>query len=126
MHYDKDRDVAVLDSSSIPATEYYELEPATVAAAVADNVTAVGFPEWGLGEGKNTRPGKVCALTAKFGVKLIEVTQQLTPGMSGGPILNDAGEVLGIVHKGGPKQGRQLAIKLSGLEASLKAPATTP
>jgi S1-C subfamily serine protease len=120
LHYDEDRDVALLDSSSIPATEHYELESAPVAAAMAEAVTAVGFPDWGLGERLNIRPGEVCSLTARFGVQMIEVTQQLTPGMSGGPILNATGEVLGIVHKGGPTEGRQLAIKLSELDASLK------
>jgi RNA-directed DNA polymerase len=42
--------------------------------------------------------------------------------MSGGPILNVAGEVVGIAHKGGPGEGRQLAIRLSELEDSLKTP----
>jgi S1-C subfamily serine protease len=122
LHYDKDRDLAVLDSSSIPGTEHYELEAAAVPAAVGDSVAAVGFPEWGLGERMNIRPGKVSSLTARFGVKLLEVTQQLTPGMSGGPIMNDAGEVVGVIHKGGPKEGRQLAIRLKELYASLKKP----
>lgn len=126
LHYDKDRDVAVLDSSLIPAIEYHELEPAPVPAAVADTVTAVGFPDWGLGERINIRPGKVSSLTARSGVQLIEVTQQLTPGMSGGPILNDAGEVFGIVHKGGPTEGRQLAVRLSELAASVKTLAPHP
>jgi S1-C subfamily serine protease len=120
-HYDKDRDLAVLDASLIPATEYHELAPANVAAAVADAVTAVGFPDWGLGERMNIRPGRVSSLTVRSGVQLIEVTQQLTPGMSGGAILNDEGNVVGIIHKGGPTEGRQLAIKISELFASLNS-----
>lgn len=42
----------------------------------------------------NIRPEKVSLLPARFGVWLIEVTHRLTPGMSGGPILNDAGKVV--------------------------------
>lgn len=121
LHYDPDRDLAVLDHGAIPLTDYYELEPASKLVAVTDLVTARGFPEWGLGERLNVRAGEVSLLTARFGVKLIEVTQQLAQGMSGGPILNAAGEVVGIIHKGGPGEGRQLAISLSELHASLVA-----
>lgn len=122
-HYDKDRDVAVLDHADIPPAEFYELEPAAKAAAVTDAILAVGYPLWGFGERLNIRPGEVSLLTVRSGVLLLEVTQQLTQGMSGGPILNAEGEVVGIVHKGGPEEGRQLAIRLSELEASLKGAA---
>ena len=124
LHFDKHRDLAVLDHSAIPATEFYELEPATKTVAITDAVTAVGYPDWGLGERLNIRSGEISLLTARFGVQLIEVTQQLTQGMSGGPILNLGGEVVGIVHKGGPSEGRQLAIRLSELAASLKTSAS--
>lgn len=119
-HYDKDRDVAVLDHADIPSTEFYELKPAAKAAAVSDAILAVGYPLWGFGERLNIRPGEVSLLTVRSGVLLIEVTQQLTQGMSGGPILNAEGEVVGIVHKGGPQEGRQLAIRLCQLELSLR------
>jgi S1-C subfamily serine protease len=124
LHFDKDRDLAVLDYAAIPATEFYELEASAEAVAVTDTVTAMGYPEWGLGERLNIRSGEISLLTIQFGVQMIEVTQQLTQGMSGGPILNIAGEVVGIIKKGGPREGRQLAIRLSELETSLKPPTT--
>jgi len=120
LHYDKDRDLAILDHAEIPETEYYELDPGTTPAAVGDAVTAIGYPDWGLGERFNVRPGTVSSLTARSGLQLLEVTQQLMQGMSGGPILNAAGEVVGIVHKGGPEEGRQFGIRLSELDVSLK------
>ena len=122
LHFDKHRDLAVLDHTAIPATEFYELKPAAKTVVVTDAVTAIGYPDWGLGERLNIRPGEISLLTARFGVQMIEVTQQLTQGMSGGPILNAVGEVVGIVHKGGPSEGRQLAIRLSELVASLQSP----
>ncbi len=122
LHFDKHRDLAVLDHTEIPETEFYELEPSGKAVAVSDHVLAIGYPHWGFGERLNIRPGEISLLTVRSGVQLIEVTQQLTQGMSGGPILNVAGEVVGIVHKGGPDEGRQLAIQLSELENSLKTP----
>jgi RNA-directed DNA polymerase len=105
LHFDKDRDLAVLDHAAIPATEFYELETSAKAVAVTDAVTAIGYPEWGLGERLNIRSGEISLLTIQFGVQMIEVTQQLTRGMSGGPILNVAGEVVGIIKKGGPDEG---------------------
>lgn len=52
------------------------------------------------------------------GVQLIEVTQKLSQGMSGGPLL--AGKaVAGIVHKGGPNEGRDFAIHIEVLRAWL-------
>lgn len=119
-HYDKHRDLAVLDPGTIPATEFYELEPAAKPAAVGDAVVALGYPLWGLGERLNLRPGEVSSLTVRSLVHKIEVTQQLTQGMSGGPILNAAGEVVGVIHKGGPDEGRQLAVRLSEIKESLK------
>jgi RNA-directed DNA polymerase len=121
LHFDGDRDLAVLDHSQIPSTEFYELKPAPQPAAVEDEVLAVGYPMWGFGERLNIRRGHVSLLTVQHGVQLLEVTQQLTQGMSGGPILNDRDEVVGIIRKGGPAEGRQLAIRLSELDVSLKA-----
>lgn len=121
LHYDKHRDLAVLDHASIPSTEFYELDPSATMVATTDNVVALGYPDWGgLGERLNVRPGEISLLTKRSAVQIIEVTQQLTQGMSGGPILNRAGEVVGIIHKGGPNEGRQLAIHLSELRDSLK------
>jgi S1-C subfamily serine protease len=120
-HYDKHRDVAVLEHVGVPAHEYHELEPAPEPAAVRDQVIAVGYPGWGLGERLNVRSGEVSTLTVRSAVQLIEVTQQLAKGMSGGPILNADGNVVGIIHKGGHEEDRQFAIKLSELDASLKA-----
>ncbi len=124
LHYDEDRDIAILDRSMIPETEYYELSASTAPAAVGDPVVAIGYPDWGLGERCNIRPGTVSSLTARSGLQLLEVTQQLMQGMSGGPILNSSGEVVGIVHKGGPEEGRQFGIRLSELFVSIQKTAS--
>lgn len=117
---DSHRDLALLDHTVIPATEYFELEPASRAVAVGDAVMAYGYPGWALGERLNHRPGHVSLLTPHAGVLRIEVTQELTQGMSGGPILDSQGEVVGVIHKGGPDEGRQLAISLSMLHDWLR------
>ncbi len=109
---DKHRDLAVLEHA-IAATEYFELEPSTHAVAVGDELTAVGYPDFGPGDSLNVRVGKVSSLPVKSGVKLIEVTQKLTQGMSGGPLLYDDNSVTGVIHKGGPTEGRDFAIHIA-------------
>ena len=117
---DDHRDLAILDHTVIPVTEYFELKPAALAASVGDEVTACGYPDWAPGDRLNHRPGHVSLLTPKAGVRKIEVTQALTQGMSGGPILNSNGEVVGIIYKGGPEEGRQLATDLRELQRWLE------
>lgn len=113
------RDLAILDHQ-IPAIEYYELSPVLQAIATGDPMTAIGYPGWAPGDSLNVRPGFVSTLTVKSAVQLIEVTQKLTQGMSGGPLLNANNAVAGIIHKGGPHEGRDFAVHITVLEDWLK------
>lgn len=79
---DEARDVAIL-GHAIPATEYFELESSPHAVAVGDDLTAIGFPSFGPGDGLNVRRGTVSSLPVKRGVKLIEVTQKLSQDAKG-------------------------------------------
>jgi len=115
----KHRDLAILDHR-IPATEYFELDPVSHTIATGDPVTALGYPDWAPGDRLNIRPGFVSTLTVKRAVQLIEVTQKLTQGMSGGPLLDANYAVAGIIHKGGPAEGRDFAVHLKELEDWLK------
>lgn len=116
---DKDRDLAVLDHE-IPSTEYFELHASSGTVQKSDPMTAVGYPAWGPGDPLNVRPGVVSALAVKHGIQLIEVTQKLTQGMSGGPLLDLNDTVTGIIHKGGPDEGRDFAVHIKVLEDWLK------
>lgn len=115
---DKDRDLALLEHT-IPSTEYFELDRSNQPVAVGQELTAVGYPSFGPGDRLNVRDGKVSSLTVKHGVRLIEVTQKLPQGMSGGPLLSSQCAVVGIIHKGGPDEGRDFAIHMDVLAAWL-------
>ncbi|MBZ0162883.1 MAG: trypsin-like peptidase domain-containing protein [Notoacmeibacter sp.] len=115
---DKDRDLAILEHT-IPATEYFQLNGATQAVAVGDELTAVGYPGFGPGDRVNVREGKVSSLATKHAVELIEVTQKLSQGMSGGPLLNSDNAVVGVIHKGGPDEGRDFAVRIEMLNTWL-------
>ncbi len=103
------KDLALL-SHAIPANQYLNLELAEDPVAVGHAVTAIGYPSWGPGDKLNIRPGNVSTVTVKHGIDLIEVTQKLAQGMSGGPLLNAAGSVTGVIFKGGPEEPRDFAI----------------
>ncbi|WIJ26936.1 reverse transcriptase domain-containing protein [Devosia sp. RR2S18] len=111
---DEHRDLAIL-SHGIPPTEYYELELSRRKIQVGDNTTAIGYPGYGPGDRINVRIGSVSSLPIKQGVAKIEVGQTLTQGMSGGPLLDVDGEVAGIIHRGGPGEGRDFAIHVDVL-----------
>lgn len=115
---DKDRDLAILEHA-IPATEYYELVPSTHPVAVGEDLTAVGYPSFGPGDKVNIRDGKVSSLPIKHSVKLIEVTQKLSQGMSGGPLLDSENGIAGVIHKGGPGEGRDFAVHIVELNGWL-------
>ena len=112
---DKHRDLAILDHQ-VPATEYFELDPASRAFAAGNPMTAVGYPGWAPGDSLNIRPGFISTITVKSAVKLIEVTQTPSQGMSGGPLLDANDKVAGIIHKGGPNEGRDFAVHIMVLE----------
>lgn len=113
------RDLAILDHP-IPVTDYFELKGTTLAPKKGDPVTALGYPKWGPVDRLNDRPGVITLVTTKSGVRLIEVTQTLTQGMSGGPVIDAHDGVVGIIHKGGPGQGRDFAIHIQALKEWLK------
>lgn len=105
------RDLALL-SHAIPTNDYFELEAASQPMIVGAAVTAFGYPGFGPGDKINVRGGSVTSLPIKGGVQMVEVSQELAQGMSGGPIVDAQNGIVGIVHKGGPEEARQLAIAI--------------
>jgi RNA-directed DNA polymerase len=119
---DDHRDLAILDHQ-IPATDYLELRRSVSHPKKGDPVTALGYPKWGPVDHLNARPGVVTLVTIKSAVRLIEVDQTLTQGMSGGPLIDAQSGVIGVIHRGGPGQGRDFAVHIQVLEEWLKAEA---
>ena len=108
------RDLALL-GHSIPSTDYFELDEFVGLPAMGANTIAAGFPSYGPGDRLNIRPGTISSLTVKHAVNLIEVTQKLSQGMSGGPLMTQDHAVMGVIHKGGPDEPRDFAVTLAEL-----------
>jgi S1-C subfamily serine protease len=112
---DKARDLAILEHT-IPATEYFELSRSAHSPTVGEQLTAIGYPSFGPGDSLNVREGKVSSLAVKHGIRLIEVSQKLSQGMSGGPVLDGNDTVVGIIHRGGPTEERDFATHVDVLD----------
>ncbi|MEN8980996.1 MAG: reverse transcriptase domain-containing protein [Planktotalea arctica] len=125
-HLCSHRDLAILEHT-IGSTEYFELVAYAGSPTIGADTLAAGFPTYGFGDRLNVRKGSISSLMTRSAVPLIEVSQMLGQGMSGGPLMNEDHEVLGIIHKGGPvayvtKDGsvspqRQLIVAISELKA---------
>ena len=124
-HLCKHRDLAILEHS-IATQEYFELQAYPDSPEVGSATVAAGFPSYGPGDRLNIRKGTISSLLTKHAVSLIEVSQMLGKGMSGGPLMTENHMVLGIIHKGGPvayfdqndgsvSEQRQFAVAISEL-----------
>ena len=96
-----ENDLAVIKAKRLPD----DLQPATLGSSQnlqpGDEVVAVGFP---FGIGPSVSAGVVSGLNRQFGSEdktmmrgLIQADAAANPGNSGGPLINMAGEVVGIV-----------------------------
>jgi RNA-directed DNA polymerase len=113
---DKHCDLAILDHH-VPRSEYLELDLLRGSPYKGEEVIAAGYPSFGPGDTLTIREGKILMLTPKHGLKLIEVSQKLPGGMSGGPILTRGRQVAGVIHKGGVDEERDFAIDVSVLHS---------
>ena len=113
-------DLAIL---SVPSLSAPKLKLASDSPAVGDTVYAIGNPR-GL-EGTFSQ-GNISAIRRLDSDTIFQITAPISPGSSGGPVLNERGEVIGIAvatFKGG--QNLNFAVPSSYLErvAMLAKPA---
>jgi len=87
-----DKDIAVIkiDAMNLSSLVIGDSEK----AIVGEEVITVGNP---LGLEMSASTGIISALREKRGSKYIQITAPVSPGSSGGPLLNKRGSVIGIV-----------------------------
>jgi S1-C subfamily serine protease len=86
-----DIDLAVVDvTANIPALKASKDTPRSGSAVVV-----IGSP---LGLGGSVTTGAVSALREDSGINFIQFSAPISPGNSGGPLVNSAGEVIGITE----------------------------
>jgi S1-C subfamily serine protease len=89
--YSPETDVAIIQLPQ-RVTASLETEGAQ-SAKVGDHVVAIGAP---LGLESTVSEGIISALRDAGGIHLIQTTASISPGSSGGPLLNDYGKVIGL------------------------------
>lgn len=96
--YDPVTDLALLKSSALEGVAPLFLRGGS-GVEVAESVVVAGFPLSGMvSPDLNVTIGNVSALSGPDGSKsLIQITAPVQPGNSGGPILDEAGIVVGVV-----------------------------
>lgn len=110
------RDLAIL-SHSLPVSDYYQLKQSERSPDVGEDISSLGFPSFSRGDQLNNRKGTLSSVANRSAVKLLEVTQKHSQGMSGGPVLLKDGSVCGVVHKGGPHEARDFAVSIEMLRS---------
>ncbi|WAC28567.1 reverse transcriptase domain-containing protein [Ancylobacter sp. SL191] len=108
------RDLIVLNHS-IPESDQTHIPASTAPSIHEDSIIALGFPAFAPGDGMSTRRGQIRGKMTRSGVKLIEVSTTLDGGMSGGPILNERYQAIGVTHKGGGNEPKQIGVDISEL-----------
>ena len=90
---DPDRDLAVLDAdtSGLPRIPLGDSR----AVKVGERVVAIGAP---LGLADSLSVGYVSQIRTIDGITHLQTTTPVSPGNSGGPLINDRGEVVGVIR----------------------------
>lgn len=98
--WDEEHDLALVSVAVSPAEGGYQSLPlADVAATVGDEIVVVGNP---LGLSHTLSTGVVAAVReaeerSLFEGEVIQITAAISSGSSGSPVMNPAGEVVGVV-----------------------------
>ncbi|MFC5326316.1 reverse transcriptase domain-containing protein [Bradyrhizobium oligotrophicum] len=108
------RDLMILEHD-VPPSEYLSLPVVTSPERPHDHIAALGFPAYAPGDQLSKRSGQIHGSVTRHAVKFVEVSAVLSDGLSGGPIVNDLHQVVGIAHKGGGSEHKQLAVDVSEL-----------
>jgi Trypsin-like peptidase domain len=121
--FDEDSDLALLSVSVSKADKMLVLPLAKSVTVIGDTIYAFGNPEGLTG---TISPGIVSGLRSFKSGERIQITAPISPGSSGGRVVNTRGEVIGIAE-GSLTEGQNLnfAIPSSLLVALLSRPNQT-
>lgn len=112
-HFSEMRDLAIAellskDKKKVKFPEF--LLPAIDDVEVKKAVTLFGFPAYKTGQTPYVAEAKVASKYAFHGIQKFEIDTQIREGNSGGPVLNEKYEVVGIAAEGARKESGNNAV----------------
>lgn len=113
LHFNEQKDLAVLElnrDTELPPLPLGDSEPLTQ----GDRIYAIGYP---LGMSNTVSDGIISSMYTEDHVELLQITAPISPGSSGGALLDQSGSVVGIVvarYVNG--QNMNLAVAVNELE----------
>ena len=119
--HDEEQDVVVL---SIAASRLTPLPLAREPVQSGERVVVIGHPQ---GLANTVSDGLVSALRERDGTEMLQISAPVSPGSSGGPVLNDRGQVVGVTtstHQRG--QNLNFAAPVSRLLPLMRSTARRP
>ena len=84
---------------------------------VGQHVVAVGNPH---GLANSVSDGIISAVRQEDGARLLQITAPISPGSSGGPLLNDGGEVIGVTQATVEGQNLNFAVPANYLKPMVR------
>lgn len=93
--YDEDSDIAMLN---ITGSGYQPLPLSAAEVKLGEDLITIGTPSE-LALGQSVSKGIVSGKRMNGAIAVLQIDMAVSPGNSGGPLLNDNGEVVGIVQR---------------------------
>ena len=112
---DRRKDLALIKIKAL------SLQPAKLGDSdsiqIGQHVVTVGNPS---GLAGSVSDGILSGVRQGVGMKILQITAPISPGSSGGPLLNDAGEVIGVTQATVAGQNLNLAVPVNYLKPLIK------
>jgi RNA-directed DNA polymerase len=106
IHADGDVDLALISIDGVPADELAGLALSDLWPDTLQRVYVAGFPDFAPGATLQVHPGYVAGIRTIDGVPILSLGASIFAGASGGPVLNEQWEVVGIAVRGADKVTR--------------------
>lgn len=91
-------DIAIFDC---PTISVQKLITPTLTVNLGDEVNVVGYPNYRDGQSPNTQSSKVATEVTISALRYNMLEKGISPGQSGGPILNSKNQLIGFAQRGG-------------------------
>ena len=95
LEIDRDRDLALLDAPNVGGNPV-AVSPMT-RVTLGESITVAGYPLSTMLGALNITNGMVSSETGAGQAGLFQISAPVQPGSSGGPVLNESGDLLGII-----------------------------